>query len=85
MVIRSSSFGFENKFLKTQKEFCASWTHLKEIPDKSLLVSLHHSAYASANLEIFELAQKGQAKKVYSFEEVRGGQKLFVSLKLKFS
>lgn len=55
------------------------WTHVKEIPNTKLAVSLHHSSLKSANLEIFDLSQKGQAKKLYSFEEVEGS-KFFSSL-----
>jgi len=45
---------------------------VKEIANTGLLVSVHHSLSISANLEVFKVLRKGQAKKVYSFEEVSG-------------
>lgn len=50
----------------------SSRTHLKELANTSLLVSLHHSCYQSANLEVFDISQKGSPRKVYAFEEVLG-------------
>ena len=52
----------------------SSWTHLKEISGSNLLVSLHHSCYKSANIEVFNLANKGSPKKIYQFDEVIGGR-----------
>lgn len=46
---------------------------MKEILNTSLLVSLHHSTGDSANMEIFDISRKGKARKLYSFEEVVGG------------
>ena len=50
-----------------------SWTQVREIPGSRLLVSLHicHNKYA--NLEIFDLSNKGRAAKVYSLGRVFGG------------
>ncbi len=57
-----------------------SWTHIKDIPSSGLLVSLHHSVMKSANMEIFDISQRGKVKKVYSFEEVLGSKYFSVSL-----
>ena len=51
-----------------------SWTHVKEIGNTGLLVSVHHCYNTSANLEVFDVSQKGQAQKIYSFEEVSGSK-----------
>ena len=51
----------------------ASWTHVKQIPNSNLLVSLHHCWDISANMEIFDIAQNGYVRKIYSFEETSGG------------
>ena len=48
------------------------WAHVREITGTRLLVSLHHSFYLSANIEVFDLTSQGKAKKVYSFEEFIG-------------
>ena len=47
---------------------------MKEISNTGLLVSIHHCWITSANLEIFDVSQKGQPKRIYSFEEVSGSQ-----------
>ena len=49
------------------------WTHVKEIANTGLLVSVQHCFDSSATLEIFDVSQKGQAKKIFSFEEVCDG------------
>ena len=49
---------------------------MKEITNTGLLVSVSHSS-ESANLEVFDVSRKGQAKKIYSFEEVPGGRNNF--------
>ena len=49
-----------------------SWTHVIEIANTGFLVSVHHCSGISANLEVFDVSRKGQAKKIYSFEEVGG-------------
>ena len=51
-----------------------SWTHVKEIANTGLLVSLHHNYNQSANLEVFDVSRKGQTKKIYSFEEISGSR-----------
>ena len=51
-----------------------SWTHLKEISGSKLLVSLHHSLYKCANIEVFNLTNKGSPEKIYQFDEVIGGR-----------
>ena len=50
------------------------WTHVKEIANTGLLVSVHHCWSTSANLEVFDVSRKGQPKKIYSFDEVSGGR-----------
>ena len=54
------------------KEYEPGWAHLKEIPNTELIVSVHHSWDVSANLEVFDVSQKEQVKKIYSFEEIPG-------------
>lgn len=49
-------------------------THVKEIPNTKLLVSLHHAYNLGANLEIYDISQKSRPRKIYSFEEVKGGK-----------
>mgnify|MGYP000889969115 FL=1 len=49
-----------------------SHTHVKEIPNTKLLVSLHHNLEKAAGLEIFDISKKDQINKIYSFE-VFGG------------
>ena len=51
-----------------------SWTHVKEVANTGLLVSVRHNEENAANLEVFDVSQKGQPKKIYSFEEVSGGR-----------
>lgn len=46
-------------------------SHLKEIPNSRLIVSLQHSEH-SANMEIYYLPKEGEAKKIYSLGEVFG-------------
>ena len=42
---------------------------MKEVPNTRLLVSLHHSVHTFANLEVFDISKKRQAKKIYSLGE----------------
>jgi hypothetical protein len=50
-------------------------THVKEIPNTKLLVSLHYGYYQnSANMEIFDISKKGKANKIYSLGEVSGSE-----------
>lgn len=51
--------------------FPDNWTHVKEIANTKLLISLNHVMDKSANLEIFDISCKTM-KKIYSFEEVHG-------------
>ena len=48
------------------------WPHVKEIPGTKLLISLHHSVSKCANIEVFNLGNKGRPRKIYSFDEVIG-------------
>ena len=50
-----------------------SWTHVKEIPNTKLLVSLHHDYDNSANMAVFDISTKDQIKEIYSLDEVSGG------------
>ena len=45
---------------------------MKEIANTKLLVSVNHCFDKSANLEVFDVSRKGQARKIYSFEEFSG-------------
>ena len=67
--LRSSLIQIRSQFIKG-----GSWTHVKEIANRELLVSVHHNEVESANLEVFDVSQKGQTKKVYSHEEVSGSR-----------
>ena len=49
-----------------------SWTHVKEIPNTNLLISLHHSFEKSANMVVLDVAKKGAAKKIYALGEFFG-------------
>lgn len=53
-------------------EWSNIWTHLKEIPNSRFVVSLNHCWDKSASMMIFDISQKGKAKEIYSFEEIRG-------------
>ena len=50
------------------------WTHVKEIANTGLLVSVHHCYNKSANLEVFDVSRKGHTKKIYSATEVSGSR-----------
>ena len=50
-----------------------SWTHVKEIPNTELVVSLHHNYEESANMSVFDISKKDQIKEIYSLGEVSGG------------
>ena len=52
------------------------WSHVKEIPKIPYLISLHHS-YKNANMEIFDISNKGKIKKIYSSEQVNGSKNTF--------
>ena len=52
---------------------------LKEIPNTQLLVAVNHDGDLAANLEAFDVSRKGQAKKIYSFEEVSGGKIIIIN------
>ena len=47
---------------------------MKEIAYTKLLVSVNHCYTKSANLEVYDTSCKGQARKIYSAEEVKGGR-----------
>ena len=64
--------------ISIREEYDNSWTHVKEIADTGLLVSVHHSWEKSASLEVFDVSQAGLAKKIYSFEEVFGCKISFI-------
>ena len=56
-------------------QFSGDKTLVKEIPNTKLLVSLNHNndkRVNRANMAIFDLSRKS-ARKIYSFEEVCGG------------
>ena len=58
------------------KEHNDSRTHVKEIANTRLLVSVHHSYEVSANLEVFDVSWKGRVRKIYSFEEVSASRNI---------
>lgn len=49
-----------------------TWSHVKEIPNTPLLVSLDFAFNKSASLEIFDYSRKEHIEKIYSFEETFG-------------
>ena len=51
-----------------------SWTHVKEIPNTKLLVSLHHRWNELAGMAIFDISKKQKAKEIFAFPEVRGSK-----------
>ena len=55
-------------------EDSGSWTHVKEIPNTRLLVSVHHCWDTSAKLKVFDVSRKGQRKSIFLSEEVLGGR-----------
>ena len=63
-----SDFHLDHNTLRLQVKSC------EEIANTKFLVSIHYSYYNSANLEVFDISQKGQTKKIYSFEEVSRGK-----------
>src|SRR5690348_401427 len=42
-----------------------SWTHVREIPGTRLLVSLNHNPINCANMEIADISNKDQVKKIF--------------------
>ena len=54
-----------------------NWTHVKEVSNTKLLVSLHQGK-RSAKMEFFDTSKKGKARRVYSFEETFGGKHYFL-------
>ena len=51
-----------------------SWTHVKEIPNSNLLVTLHQNGLKAANMEVFDISTKIKSKKIYSLGEISGGK-----------
>ena len=49
-----------------------AWTHVKEIRDANLLITLCHNWTECANFEILDVST-GKAKPVFTNEEVTGG------------
>ena len=49
---------------------------MKEIADTGLLVSVQQGFNKCSNLAVFDVSRKGQARKIYSFEEVSGGSSI---------
>lgn len=63
---------------QNNKDFQDNWTHIKEIPNTGLLVSLGHRWKTSAGMEIFDISKKGSARRVYAFEEIMGSEYFFL-------
>lgn len=74
MHLQSRSLFWSFSYLLVEEYEDDSWAHLKEIPNTGYLVSLHHCDEISANLAIFDVSQKTNPKKIYSFEEIVGGK-----------
>ena len=60
------------------------WSHVKEISDTELLVSVK-CADESANMVVYKIAANGKVREVYSFEEVTGSKYLNLCESLKES
>ena len=69
----TSKFQFSNFIPFYDESIVYSWTHVKEIPNSKLLVSLHHDCDRSANMEIFDVSKKNHIEKIYSHQDVLGG------------
>ena len=54
------------------------WTHVKEIPNTKLLVSLYHYSNDAVNMAVFDISKKDQIKEIYSLGEVSGGRIIIV-------
>ena len=49
------------------------WTHVKEIPNTKLLVSLSQYKNKAANMAVFDISKKDHIKEIYSLDEVSEG------------
>lgn len=56
------------------QDYDATCTHVKEVTNTRLLVSVNYQWDQSAHLEVFDVSRKGQVKKLYSFEEISGSK-----------
>ena len=54
---------------------------MKEIANTGLLVSVHYND-RDANLEVFDISSKGQARKIYAFEQVSNEGRIVVKIHL---
>lgn len=63
---------FEGAQLRQKFAIRGGWTHVKEIPNTRLLVSLNHDDEVSASMEVYDISKQDQVQKIYSFEEIRG-------------
>ena len=50
------------------------WTHVKEVTNTELFVSVHHTYDTFAHLQVFDVSSTGRAKKIYSATRVSGGR-----------
>src|SRR5690348_13908601 len=51
-----------------------SWTHVKEISNSKLLISVHHAWKKSASMKLFDISRKEQVREIYFLEEVFGSK-----------
>ena len=49
-----------------------TWSHLREIPNTQLVVSLKHHYDKGANMKVFDISKKGKSRNIYTYEEVPG-------------
>lgn len=72
--LKFSSLGTTIISVIFSNDFEGYWSHVKGIPQTSLLVSAYHSADNSANFGIFDLSKGSRV--VFSFEDVVGSNYL---------
>ena len=44
----------------------SSWTHVREVPNTKLLVSLHHRDDETANMAVYDISRQDKINEVYS-------------------
>jgi len=69
-------FGTSNYFI-AMIFIDSGWSHVKEIPNTKLLVSLDHRMNTSARMAIYDISKQGKINKVYSLGDVPGGILIF--------
>lgn len=63
----------ESYIAKVHLDIIGTATHIKEIPNTKLLVSIQHLPFKSGHMEIYDVSKK-TVKTIYSLGEVSGGK-----------